>query len=231
VLAARYNFTIAPASLPGLDGVYDLPVDYERKLLVDVLTGRYAWRGFELLMETGFVDRYWPELAPMNSTNHSKEFHPEGNVWSHSLETLKYRKTRDPLLSVALLLHDSGKPYAGRTKDRAFSDHAGIGARLARDFLDRLEFSREFRDSVAWLVEQHMLPGVLHTLPVHRTRMAMRNTLFPVLLELFRCDLSSTFEGPEGYYRACNTYRRFLKNDENPFRSADGKKLVQLYVE
>lgn len=231
VLAARYNFKVDRGTLPGLDGVYDLPVDYERKLLVDIVTGTYAWRGLALLMECGFVERYWPELLPMNTTDHTKEFHPEGNVWTHSLETLKYRKTHDPLLSMALLLHDSGKPYAERTKSRAFSDHAGIGAKIAEDFVGRLGFSQHFRDSVAWLVKQHMLPGLLHKLPVHRTRMAMRNSLFPVLLELFRCDLSATYEGPDNYYRACKTYRRFLKNDSNPFRGADGKKLLQLYVE
>jgi poly(A) polymerase len=59
----------------------------------------------------------------------------------------------------------------------------------------------------------------------------MRSRLFPILLELYRCDLSSTFRGPDGYYRACRIYRSFLKNVSNPFRDAAGKKLVKLYVD
>ena len=59
----------------------------------------------------------------------------------------------------------------------------------------------------------------------------MADPLFPVLLELYRCDLESTFRGPNPYYRACKIYRSYLKNSANPYRSAEGKKLVRLYVD
>jgi len=61
----------------------------------------------------------------------------------------------------------------------------------------------------------------------------MESDLFPGLLEVYRCDLSSTFRGPDGYYEACKVYRAFLKHRKNPFRSSDGKKVQHLreYVE
>jgi poly(A) polymerase len=59
----------------------------------------------------------------------------------------------------------------------------------------------------------------------------MADERFPILLELYRCDLESTYRGPDGYYRACKIYRDYLKNEANPFRSADGKKLVRLFVD
>jgi poly(A) polymerase len=59
----------------------------------------------------------------------------------------------------------------------------------------------------------------------------MAHPLFPVLLELYRCDLESSYRGPSAYYKACRIYRSYLKNSNNPYRGADGKKLVRLYVD
>ena len=231
VLSSRYGYEIGAADLAELEDLDAVPEAVQRQLLVDLLGSQSPTRGMQLLYDTGFVQQIWPELAPMNATFHSKEHHPEGNVWEHSIETLRYRKTPDLLLSLGLIFHDSGKPLATRTRDRVFDGHAGIGADLARRFLRRLGFSSELVSDVAWLVENHMFPGALHRLPPHRTDRLMRSRLFPVLLELYRCDLSSTFRGPDGYYRACRIYRSFLKNVSNPFRDAAGKKLVKLYVE
>jgi poly(A) polymerase len=231
VLAARYGYRFTPDNLPELGRLPAVPEAIQRRLLIDLLGARDPGRGFQLLHDVGFVHQVWPELARMDTTSHSKEHHPEGNVWEHSLQTLRYRKAPDLLLSLGLLFHDSGKPLARRTRDRVFDGHAELGARVARDFLSRLAFSQQFIADVAWLVESHMFPGALQRLPSHRTEKLMGSRLFPILLELYRCDLSSTFRGPDGYYQACRIYRSFLKNVSNPFRDAAGKKLVRLYVE
>jgi poly(A) polymerase len=95
----------------------------------------------------------------------------------------------------------------------------------------RLGFEQEFIDDVVWLVQKHMFPGALHKLPSFRTSRLMAHRLFPLLLELYRCDLVSTYRGPDGYYRACKIYRDFLRNNANPYRDAAGKKLIRLYVD
>ena len=183
------------------------------------------------MMETGFIGQHWPELQAVNMVDHSKEYHPEGNGWEHTLETFKYRKVPDLALSLALLLHDCGKPQSEQAEGRAFDGHAQIGSVIARRFLERLEFSRELNREVCYLVAQHMLPAYLPKLPVYRTARQMDSPYFPKLLELFRCDISSSYKGPDDYYQACKTFRAFLRNRRNPHRSADGKKLVRLYVE
>jgi poly(A) polymerase len=53
----------------------------------------------------------------------------------------------------------------------------------------------------------------------------MASPLFPVLLELYRCDESSSFKGLDGYYESSAVYQSYLRNRRNPYRSADGKKL------
>ncbi len=231
VLTARYSYHIDMPVWSARWRPGGVPEAEQQRLLVDVLTGRHAEKGLDLLDDLGFVGSYWPVLAQMGTTDHTKDFHPEGDVWEHTLEALSNRKSVDLTVSAALLLHDVGKPESPRTRERAFDGHAEIGARTARRFLRELGFDESFVERVAWLVRHHMVPGIIHKLPARRVEPVMASPLFPLLLEVYRCDLSATFTGPEPYYRACKTYRSFLKNRSNPFRDVDGKKLLKLYVE
>ncbi len=167
----------------------------------------------------------------MDSVPHSKEHHPEGNVWKHTLETFSYRKVYELELGIGLLLHDCGKPYAQPQGGNRFDQHAQIGSQKTRRFLEQLQFPHSVIQAAEYLVKNHMLPSAISSLPTFRTEEVMASPMFPELLELYRCDVSSTFRGPEGYYRACKTYRAFLKNRRNPFRSSDGKKRLRLLVE
>ena len=196
-------------------------------LLTEVLTGISPARGLRLLSDMGLVAAWFPELAAMAETDHSKEYHPEGNVWEHTLHTFEYQKNRDLVLGLALLLHDVGKPLSEGTREKPFLEHSHHGASAARRFLRRLDFPEDVIENVAWLVRYHMIPGALHRLPTRRTASLMRSPLFPDLLELYRCDLSSTFRGPDGYYRACRVYKDFMKHDRNPYRREDGKKALR----
>ncbi len=232
LLAGRYRFAVAGAhQLKLADDARPLAAAEQHIFLSLLLTGRAPAAGLDLLRVSGFLERYWNLLGPMDSTDHSKEFHPEGNVWKHTMETFRYRKTRDLTVAFALLLHDCGKPYADSEGEHRFKNHADIGAEYARRFLISMGFDSDLIHDVAWLIRYHMIPGALESLPRYRTREIMRSPLFPQLLELYRCDLSSTYRGPDGYYRACRIYRSFLKHEANPFRDAEGKKVVQRYVE
>ena len=237
VLLSRYGYDLpsekkVSCGLPGKDLESALmPVDAQRELLLLVLTGKNPQRGFEFLKNTRFLEYHWPELVSLDMVDHSKEYHPEGNVWEHTLETFGYRKSKDIPVSLALLLHDMGKPMAEEAEGRRFDRHAQIGGREAGRFLRRLGFSPSLKEDVVFLVENHMLPAYIPKLPPRVVERALSSPLFPRLLEVYRCDLSSTFRGPEGYYEACKAYRKYLKNKKNPFRDANGKKMMRLYVE
>ncbi len=232
ILAGRYGFTLEHSQALRLPPEPRMVDKAEQRLLITlILTGKQPEAGLEILKSSGFIDQYWPLLGPMDDTDHSKEFHPEGNVWRHSLETFRYRKTNDLSVGLALLLHDCGKPYADAEGAHRFKNHADIGADYARRFLEDLGFSEALTDEVRWLIKYHMIPGAIERLPRFRTRDIMRSPRFPRLLELYRCDLSSTFRGPDGYYRACKVYRSFLKNEANPFRDEEGKKLLHRFVD
>lgn len=230
IAVSRYPHRLA-RELESLGRFPELPTETLRSLLAQILTGPFPDNGLRLLDEHGFVDAYLPELTAMKGTSHSKEHHPEGDVWNHSLETFRYRRSRDLALTLGLLLHDSGKPLAVPHGGRRFDGHAEIGAKLAGKLLRRLGFDEDLVEDVFWLVSRHMFPGALHALPTFRTERLMADRRFPVLLELYRCDLESTYRGPDGYYRACKIYRDYMKNSANPYRDAAGKKLVRLYVD
>ena len=66
-------------------------------------------------------------------------------MWEHTLATFAHRKKPDLVLSLALLLHDMGKPDAEGAGEKRFDGHSEIGARLATRFLRRLGFSARDR--------------------------------------------------------------------------------------
>jgi poly(A) polymerase len=241
VLAARFGYRppevspeAATAARGGTNGRRRYPVlpeDEQRTILSLVLTGAHTAAGLRVLADTGFIAAHWPLLEEMHQVRHSKEHHPEGDVWEHTLETFSYRKIYTLPLSLGLLLHDCGKPFAKEENGRRFDRHAQIGGRKAERFLRELGFAGQTVEDVRFLVEYHMVPGALPRLPIRRTEQIMAAEIFPLLLELYRCDVSSTFRGPEGYYEACKVYRSFLKHRNNPFRTSDGKKMVKLLVE
>ncbi|MDR2742929.1 MAG: HD domain-containing protein [Treponema sp.] len=212
----------------------------QRVLLTSLLVSERPDLGLELLKAAGFVEEFWPELARLDDVDHSKEFHPEGNVWKHTMETFRYRKAAprsreagscrgmcraayDLCLSLGLLLHDAGKPLAASSGSRRFDGHAELGAVEARRFLERLGFEPDLIGDVFYLVKNHMMPAALPRLPLVKTGEVMESPLFSTLMELYRCDESSSFKGMDAYYESSAAYQTYLRRRRNPYRSADGK--------
>ena len=193
------------------------PTAYQRDLLTSLLTSKGSSKGLALLESAGFVRAAWPELAVMTTIPHVKDFHPEGNVWEHTLEALKYRKRANLTLSLALLLHDSGKPEAEGSGEKRFDGHSDLGAGITVKFMRRLGFSEELMEGVGFLVRYHMMPPALKILPPWRTERVLSSPLFPLLLELHRADVCSSYGDESGYFEACRIYKAFLRDKGNPY--------------
>lgn len=226
ILTARYPLSLDEQPAIAAAGALPerLPGQYQQDLLLLLLDSTHPERGFEVLRHCGFLERYWPELADLATVDHAKDFHPEGDAWRHTMETFSHRKTNDLVLSLGLLLHDIGKPDASANAGRRFDGHADIGGQQALRFLRRLGFPERLAQDVFFLVRYHMMPAALPVLPVYRVEEQLRHPLFPVLLELYRCDELSTFRGPDGYYAACAAYRDWCRHTKNPYRLAVGRK-------
>jgi poly(A) polymerase len=216
-LVSRYHYTCDPNS-PGWTRGDELPPPlYQKELIESLVSSPFPEKGLALLEVAGFVADAWPELARMAEIPHVKDYHPEGNVWEHTLETLRYRKRPDPVLSLALLLHDVGKPEAEGSGEKRFDGHSDIGARIASRFLRRLGFAADAIEEVEFLVRYHMMPAALKNLPPFRTEPVLASQLFPLLLELYRADLSSSYGDESSYYEACRIYKAYQRDQGNPY--------------
>ena len=191
----------------------------QRELLSSILCSRRPEKGLRVLEASGFLQAYWPELAVLSQVFHTKDYHPEGDVWEHTLQTFAHRKTVELPLSLGLLFHDAGKAVAPASGEKRFDAHAEHGAHIVTRFLRRLEYPEAVTENVCFVVRYHMMPAALRRLPDFRTAPLMRSPYFPNLLELYYADLSSSFRSPEGYYDACRLYRHFLKKT-SPTRPA-----------
>jgi poly(A) polymerase len=124
-----------------------------------MLTEGRAQQAFQLLDETGLLRQLLPEIARMKGVEQPPQYHPEGDVFVHTLLLLRGLPPGCSLtLAWGALLHDVGKPATfRRAPDRIrFDGHVEIGARIADDLLLRLRFSNRERLQILALVDNHM---------------------------------------------------------------------------
>ena len=128
-----------------------------RDEIARILVEGGARRGLELLDQAGLLHEALPEIEAMKGVQQPPEFHPEGDVWTHTLIMLE--GLREPSLELALgvLLHDVGKPGTFRIAERIrFDGHVEKGVELAHALLTRLRFSNQTIEEVEALVANHM---------------------------------------------------------------------------
>ena len=120
--AARFGFEIEPQTMGAIQRLHDritrVSPERIREELVRILTERGARRGSELLDVSGLLNDILPEVAAMKGVEQPREFHPEGDVWTHTLMMLDGLKAPTATLALGVLLHDVGKPGTFRVAER-----------------------------------------------------------------------------------------------------------------
>ncbi len=157
--------------------------------IVRILTESGARRGFELLDESGLLVELLPEVAAMKGVEQPPEFHPEGDVWTHTLLMLDGMRDPATTLAFGVLLHDVGKPATLRREDRIrFNGHAELGARMAVGILGRLRCSNEQIGRVEALVAGHLRFADVGRMRDSTLKRFLRQPHFDEHLELHRLD-------------------------------------------
>ena len=161
--AARFGYQIDPATMQAIRRLARRSsrssCERIRDELTKMLTEGQARRAFLLLDESGLLREVLPEIARMKGVQQPPQFHPEGDVFVHTLLLLEGLPAGcSPTLAWGALLHDVGKPSTfRRAPDRIrFDGHVEIGVRIAAELLTRLRFSNRDRDQILALVENHM---------------------------------------------------------------------------
>jgi len=195
--AARLNYQIDPATLQAIQRLHSqiLKVSAERirDELSRILTEGGARRGFELLDETGLLADILPEVAAMKGVAQPPEFHPEGDVWTHTLLMLDQLRETSVTLALGVLLHDVGKPLTFRVAERIrFDGHVEKGVEMAESILTRLRFSNDQICQATALVANHMRFKDAPQMRESTLKRFLRLENFPEHLELHRLDCMSS---------------------------------------
>jgi poly(A) polymerase len=208
--AARFDYQIDPATQAAIQklapGVHQVSCERIREELTKMLTEGRARAAFELLDATGLLQEVLPEIAKMKGVEQPPQYHPEGDVFLHTLLLLeKLQPDASGSISKTLawgaLLHDVGKPPTFRiAPDRIrFDGHVDVGVKMAEEILRRLRFSNYETDQILALVENHMRFGDVQRMKQSTLKRFLRMPRFDEHLELHRIDCLSSHGHLDSY--------------------------------
>jgi poly(A) polymerase len=193
--AARFAYAIEPATFAAMRNLAAQIQVVSRERVRDELTRMLiqenARRAFLLLDESGLLKEVLPEISAMKGVEQPPEFHPEGDVFVHTLLLLEnLPHPCPPTLAWGALLHDVGKPPTFRVAaDRIrFDDHVDVGVKMAEEICRRLRFSNEDTEQILALVDNHMRFGHATLMKESTLKRFLRLPEFDQHLALHRAD-------------------------------------------
>ncbi len=199
--AARMGFGIEPATdaalrecAPLLDRISPERI---RDEFSKILTSPRRRAGVEHLVDSDLIRHFMPEVLPLIGCDQPPEWHPEGDVFRHTMIMLEMLGPDAPLdLCLAVLLHDIAKPPC-RTVDAdsgriRFNGHDSLGAEMAERILRRLRYPNHTIAAVTTMVARHMQFMNVQQMRVAKLKRFMAEPTFELEMELHRVDCGSS---------------------------------------
>ncbi|HZP22451.1 MAG TPA: CCA tRNA nucleotidyltransferase [Terriglobales bacterium] len=233
--AARFGYTIEPQTFAAIrklaPQIHQVSCERVRDELTKMLTEGHARQAFELLDATGLLHEVLPEVERMKGVEQPPQFHPEGDVWVHTLlllEKLPPRSSRT--LACGALLHDVGKPPTFRVApDRIrFDNHVEVGVRMAEEICRRLHFSNDDTQQIADLVANHMRFADVERMKQSTLKRFMRLPRFDEHLELHRMDCLSSHRNLTLYEFVRRRLEETPQEEIRPALLLNGDDLIRL---
>lgn len=205
--ATTLEFEIEPGTWAALvrqaDSISEISAERIREELVKIFLSPQRVRGWDLLDASGLMRVILPELEATKGCEQPPQFHPEGDVFTHTrimLEMLPEHVSLPLVLSV--LFHDIGKPPTA-TVDKdgriRFNGHDRVGAEMTEALMQRLRFSRAEIDATVEAVRQHMVFKDVPNMRVAKLKRFMSRPNFNDELELHRVDCASSHAMLDNY--------------------------------
>lgn len=230
--AARFNFELDPAAADAIrklaDDIRLVSAERIRDEILKILTEGQARRGFELLDNTNLLEQVLPEVKAMQGVEQPPEFHPEGDVWTHTLMMLDGLKDPTPTLALGVLLHDVGKPRTFVVRERIrFDNHVEVGAKMAEEICKKLRLPLRDTERVVELVRHHLrfkdFPQMKRSTQIRFLRMDGFNEH----LELHRLDCLASHGKLENYQLARQMLGEIPEQEIRPPRLLSGNDLIR----
>lgn len=197
--AARFEYTIEPATFFAIQKlapeIHRVSRERVRDELTKMLTEGHARPAFLLLDQSGQLLEVLPEIGAMKGVEQPPQFHPEGDVFVHTLLLLENLPQPCPTsLAWGALLHDVGKPPTFRVApDRIrFDGHVDVGVKMAEEICRRLRFSNHDTEQILALIKNHMRFAHVQQMKESTFKKFARMPRFEEHLELHRIDCQSS---------------------------------------
>jgi poly(A) polymerase len=207
--AARFGFEIDAKTFQAIRkqarGIHQVSPERLRDELTKMLVEGQARRAFEMLDETWLLAMVLPEVAAMKGVEQPAQYHPEGDVWTHTLAMIEGLPAGcAATLAWGVLLHDVGKPPTFRpvseTGDRIrFDGHVDVGVRMAEEICRRLRFSNEETTQILALIANHMRFKDVGQMRASTLKRFVRLPRFEEHMELHRLDCLSSHRRLDAY--------------------------------
>lgn len=161
-------------------------------------------RGFQLLADSGLFAVFMPEVLDLIGCEQPPQWHPEGDVFVHTRIMLELLDPNASLeLSLAVLLHDIGKPgtrsFDEEQQRIRFNGHDALGAEMAVDILTRLKYPNQTIALVEHMVARHMQFMNVMDMRTAKLKRFMAPECFEQEMELHRVDCASSNGFTENY--------------------------------
>lgn len=182
--------------------IKDISVErIQTELTRSLLEAEKAGDAIRLLDQCGLLVEILPEVVTMKGQEQPPQWHPEGDVFTHTLLMLDHMKARSLQLAYAALLHDIGKPATAMVDgDRIrFNCHAHRGAEIAEEILLRLRLPRRDIAAIVHAVKNHMRFSDVPNMRRAKLRRLIGAETFNLELELHRLDCISSHRLLENY--------------------------------
>jgi poly(A) polymerase len=183
--------------------INEISAERIREELLKIFLSPNRVQGWDLLDHSGLMRAILPELEAMKGCLQPEQFHPEGDVFTHTrlmLELLP-KEVSGPLV-LSVLFHDVGKPVTATVDETGrirFNEHDRIGAAMTESIMERLRFSRAEIDAVVEMVRQHMVFKDVPKMRVAKLKRFMARPTFEEELELHRVDCASSHRMMDNY--------------------------------
>lgn len=233
--AARFGFEIEGNTLRAIRAaaaeIDQVSRERVREELTRMLTEGAARRAFELLEQSGLLAEVLPEIVRMRGVAQPPQYHPEGDVWIHTLMLLEQLPAGSAAtLAWGALLHDVGKPATFRVApDRIrFDGHVEVGVRMAEEICHRLRMSNSDTEQIMALVANHMRFADVEKMRDSTLKRFFRLDRFDEHLALHRMDCMASHRNLSLYQFALERYQTAAPDQIRPAPLITGDDLIAL---
>ena len=231
--ACALSFQIEPNTWQAIKqesaGILQVSWERIRDELLKILPGPNAGGALDLLHESGLLGHILPEVEAMRGVEQPPEFHPEGDVFVHTRMILDTLRRPSPVLALAALLHDVGKPPTFAVKERIrFDGHVEVGAEMAEAICRRLRLSNDETEHVVALVRNHLKFMHVREMRQSTLKKFLRMPNFSDHLDLHRADCLSSHGNLDSYKFCKLKMHEFQQEPPSPPPLITGRDLIEM---